>query len=351
MKIFTRVVLGPGLEVLEADFFEYLGPVATCTGAEEAPAVAEAGKAAGEGGKGAAEAGAAAGAGDAAALGAAALPEVLGAESVGTTALAGETIAPAAVEGIAPGALTTEASAALPSVGAGGLDIAGGGLAPPMGDMAAFDPIGMGGDAVPPTAAPAGSNAQLDAAITSAEAPAGGGTRSIGQKLLDSITGNPLTAGALALNAGSAVAQNRNARGIPGQLRDVAKPFSTTGQSLLDQYKTGKLNPGDEFDINRWQHEREAQIRGEFARRNMSGSSAEHAAIARAQEQAQGMRDKARQALLSQGLNAMGMATGPLTAAISAQAQQDQGLMQAQSSALNSLLLLQALQSRGGVPA
>ncbi len=202
------------------------------------------------------------------------------------------------------------------------------------------------GDAVPPSVAPVASNAQVDAAINAAQ---GGETasRSIGQKLLDSITGNPLTAGALALNGASAISQRNAGKDAASQLRGVAKPFSTEGQALLDQYHSGKLNPGDEFNINRWQHEQESKIRSDFARRGMSGSAAERAAIARAQEQAQGMRSSSLTGLLTQGLGAMGMATGPLTNAISAQAQQDQGFMQAQSSALNSLLLLQALQARG----
>ena len=65
------------------------------------------------------------------------------------------------------------------------------------------------------------------------------------------------------------------------------------------------------------------------------------------QQQAAAMRDQARQGLLTQGLNAAGMAAGPLTSAVQAEAQQDQAFSKSQSEAMQSLMLLQALKAKG----
>lgn len=362
MKIVTYFVLNSDLEVTEEVAFEYHGPVATCTGAEEAavaePAIESAAKGAGD---------AAAAGGAEAAGAAAAAPEVAGALDAGAGAgladlgagtlaltdagglgagasgatLPGLDAGVSAIEGAGVGA--PAAAELAPQVGAGAADIAGGDVA--------TDAASIAGDVgLAPPAAPTSIGAPVTdlstatnlAPITDLSTPAAGAP-GIGSKLLSQLTGNPSVAGALGLNLASGIAQQRAGKDAASQLKAAAAPFNQTGQDLLAQYKSGKLNPGDEFKINQWQQEQIAKIKSQMG----GNSTASRNAVAQIESQAQAMRDQARQGLLTQGLNALGMGTGPLTSAIQAQAQQDQALQQASGSALNSLLLLSAL-SKGG---
>lgn len=165
-------------------------------------------------------------------------------------------------------------------------------------------------------------------------------------------------------------------------------PVATTANDLITQYQTGQINPSDQFNIDRWKAAQIAAAKNYYSKAGIPDSSTARHAISEIEAQAVAMQDAARQGLLtkglaaftannqltaealqaqslaqnmiSQGLNAetvrqsliqMGLsedqvASTMLSTAISAQAQQDQAFTQASSSALQSLLLLQALQSK-----
>ncbi len=354
--------MNSALEVVEETFFDYFGPIASCTGGEEVAAATEAGS------KAAADTAATAGATDAATIagdvgvagtgagglgaetaaaglggteaGIAALPGAFDAAGAG---LSGATIPElgadvSAIEGAGVGA--PAASGLAPQVGAGAVDIAGGDLATDAASIA-----GDTGLAPPPATAPVTdlSTAASGSAPVTDLSTAAKGTSGIGSSLLQTITKNPLLAGALGINAASAISANRAGKDAASQLKNAAGPFNDTGKDLLAQYKSGKLNPGDEFDINQWLHQAVTKANSQYGQ----GSTAARNAIGQLEAQAQAMREKAREGLLTEGLNAMNMGTGPLTTAIQAQAAQDRQLQAASGSALNSLMLLQAINRTG----
>ncbi len=154
---------------------------------------------------------------------------------------------------------------------------------------------------------------------------------------------NPMSAASLGINLASAAAQRRNRSGIPGKLGDIAKPFQEQGQALLDQYKSGKLNPADEFNINKWVSDQTARVRDFYGRAGMGDSSAALNAVAQVEAQGQAMRDKSLSSLLTEGLSIMQIAIGPLTTAVQAEASNDAALSASVGSALSSFAMMQAL--------
>jgi hypothetical protein len=156
-----------------------------------------------------------------------------------------------------------------------------------------------------------------------------------GGRLLDRALDNPLQTG-LTVASLAGLAGRKPDASAADQLRDAAKPISAQAQSLLEQYGRGELNKADEFNINKWEHDQIARAQSLYARSGQgSDSSAAQAAIGKIQAQAQAMRDTALRGLLQAGLQASGMALGPLTQAIQMQAQQDQQFAQSTQQALS----------------
>lgn len=219
------------------------------------------------------------------------------------------------------------------------------------GGAVAAPPLGTGVDAA---GAASGSGAfyeeELLAKIRAAQAASVPTEVSMGQKALNAITNNPLTAGALGLNVLGQMNAAKSGKTLAGQLKKQAQPVQEISDSLLAQYKAGTISPSTSFDIQRWKDQSIAQTKNYYAKAGIPDSSAAQSAIANIEAKAVAMEDQARQGLLTQGLNAAGVAAGPASAAITAQAQQDQNLQQASGSALNSLMLLQAMQSGGMAP-
>lgn len=158
---------------------------------------------------------------------------------------------------------------------------------------------------------------------------------------------SPLTALGLASTAANALRQRKTGDELSKKLGEIGGPTAALGEDLIAQYKSGQLNPADEFNINKWEQQQTAQAKALYAKAGMGTSTAALNATRQIQAQAQAMRDQARQGLLTQGLNASRISQGPLMEAAKASAQKDNALSGATASALNSLMLLQALQSKG----
>lgn len=283
-----------------------------------------------EGSTGLLELGAEAGAGELGSLaGADFLGEELGSQLAGSELLgeAGADLAPTLAE---PGAELLSEAALAPGAQAPGLDI-------PSGIDANFVPPGVAN----PTLSPVTPSIPAMPDIPGASNPG------MLSRMLGKITDNPLTAAGLGLTAYNTLA-NKPSGTAADELRNAAKPISAQAESLLAQYGRGEINPGDEFNINKWEHDQIARAQSFYASSGQGDSSAALAAVGAIQQQAQAMRNQALQGLLQAGLQASGMALGPLTAAIQAQAAEDENFSRATSGALNSLLLLQAM---GGKPA
>ncbi len=184
------------------------------------------------------------------------------------------------------------------------------------------------------TGSPAAPDATTDPTIT--------------QRVLDAVKKNPLTAAGLGLNAVNGVMQMRNGSQLSKQLTSIGKPASDAANTLLAQYQSGQIPASTQFDINKWRDQSIAAARSRYA--GMGDSSTLRNAISSIEAEAAAMTDKARQGLLTSGLQALGVGAGPLTAAAQASAAQDTNFANSQGSALNSLMLLQAMQA-GKTPA
>ena len=223
-----------------------------------------------------------------------------------------------------------------------------------MTPAATTPPVGAPGmeSGLPGAASGAGASYEEDllAKIRAAQAASVPTEVSMGQKALNAITGNPLTAGALGLNALGQINAAKSGKTVAAQLQKQAQPVQAISDSLLSQYQAGTISPSTSFDIQKWKNQQIAQTNNYYAKAGIPDSSAAKSALANIEAKAVAMEDQARQGLLTQGLAAAGVAAGPASAAITAQAQQDQNLQQASGSALNSLMLLQAMQSGGMAP-
>lgn len=157
---------------------------------------------------------------------------------------------------------------------------------------------------------------------------------------LDYVTEHPFKTAGAGLSVASLIAQSQAGKGIPAELTAAAKPISDEAAALLAQYGKGQLNPEDEWGINKWLSDQTARIKSYYASAGQGNSTAALNAVAQAESQAQAMRDKALTGILTEGLNASGMALGPLTTAIEEEGRNDAAFQAAQANALRALFQL-----------
>lgn len=212
--------------------------------------------------------------------------------------------------------------------------------------------LGTLGGAAPLAALPAAAAAPGVAGGAGGGGAAGGASAAGGgsfiDKLIGSIKNNPLTAAGLGLNVASQLNNNKKSNSLSDQLKATGAPALTAGNDLISQYESGQIPSSTAFDIQKWQDQQIAAARQRY--HAMGDSTALANTEAQIRAQAQAMTDTARQGLLTSGLQALQVGQGPIASAAQAQAQQDSALSSSMGSALNSLLLLQAL-SKGGTTA
>lgn len=212
----------------------------------------------------------------------------------------------------------------------------------PAGDLGASAlPVGGTGGTGDGGLAQAGDEARKRAAAT--PAPAGAAKPGIFDTLINGVKKNPLASVGLGANIVSQIAASRRGDATANALKKLGQPASDISSSLLDQYRSGTINPSSQFDINKWKAEQIAKLKDYHARSGTANSSAALKGVANIEAQATAMADMARQGILAAGLSSAGVANGPLQAAIIAQAQADSGLTEAASKTLNSLMTLQGM--------
>lgn len=226
----------------------------------------------------------------------------------------------------------------------GAPDVPGGGAGVPLGGSPDGSGLGDAGEEARRRAA-----AARPAAAPAAGAPGG----NVMQKLLDGFKKNPLPYAAGAANLIAQMRASKSAGSTSNQLKALGQPAADASASLMEQYKSGKLNVGTQFDIDKWKNQQIAAARNFYAKAGMGSSSTARNAIAQIEAQAAAMADRAREGLLTQGLNAAGIAQGPLSMAIQQQAKDDTALSDAAAKALNALMVVQTMggKAAGGVPA
>ncbi len=134
------------------------------------------------------------------------------------------------------------------------------------------------------------------------------------------------------------------------RLNKSADLASGTAEDLLARYKSGEIQPADQYQIEQWYKNAVAQVDAFYAKAGMSDSTAHAEARRNVDQQRVAMMDAARQGLLTQGLNAVGISQGPLATALQVASNADTQAGAAQTSMLQALGMLAAMGMSGAQP-
>ena len=159
-----------------------------------------------------------------------------------------------------------------------------------------------------------------------------------------SPTGVGPTAVPLAALGISQYRANKQAQAIKDQLAAASAQTKGVATSLLDKYQTGTIDANQQKQIDDLTNNTKARIKQRYAQmgRDPNTDSAAQSELAKADADAVAMQDAAKQGILTQGLNAAGLAQGPATSAVMAGYQSDLQQQQAMQNFMNTLALMQS---------
>ncbi len=231
--------------------------------------------------------------------------------------------------------LTDPAAAAagmgLPPMGTGGL-----GFDPSQLPKPSMPSGGQGATPGTPGAAPApgapGSAATAPAAPSvPGTAPQGATGIPFVDDLIRQMRANPLQALGLGMTAASLAGGAGSQKTPPavGQLNQLGTDAQATAQRLIQQHASGQLSGPQQASLDQTVQNTKNQIRQYFANIGMSDSTAARQAEAAVEREALAMKQEFLNQSLTQGLNALGIATGPLSQAAQFTLGQDKNLQQA----------------------
>ena len=113
------------------------------------------------------------------------------------------------------------------------------------------------------------------------------------------------------------------------QLNDLANAGSQAAKDLITSYRSGQLSAGQQAGLDQLTQQTKNQINQYFASIGQSDSTAHMQALAQVDQQALGMKQQMLDNMLQQGLQAIGVAQGPLGTIANYQIQQDKNLTDA----------------------
>ena len=165
--------------------------------------------------------------------------------------------------------------------------------------------------------------------------------RYLGVTSANGIGPTALPAAALGLSQYRA---NKMGQSLQDQLKAASAQVQPVASGLINQYETGQINPAQEKQITDLTNNTKARIKQRYAQmgRDPNTDSAAQSELAKADADAVAMRDTAQQGILTQGLNAAGLAQGPATSAVMAGYQSDLQQQQAMQNFMNTLALMQS---------
>lgn len=194
-------------------------------------------------------------------------------------------------------------------------------------------PTAPGGSAAQPSmpaASPAGAHS------TPGGQPAPGQSGSTGDgivdKILQQMKNNPLaTAGTamMGVNMLNAGKQGGQAQQATQQQQQLSGEAQATAQQLLGQYRSGQLSAGQQSSLDQVTQNTRNQLNQYFASIGQSDSTAAKQALAQVDQQALAMKQQMLDSALQQGLQAIGIASGPLNSVVNYQLGQDKALRDA----------------------
>jgi hypothetical protein len=251
--------------------------------------------------------------------------------SMGALGLEALRFSPAAMEALRSG------GQALPSIGGGGAS--GGASAVPGGNVA--DGLRVGPNAgralgIPSSGGlPAASG--ISVPVTGAEGAAAGGQAATGvaagaqPTFVDSII-NQLKTNALGLGiAGAGLAMQARRTPIPNeeQLQGLGAESAAVARQLIGQYQSGQLSQGQQASLNQQVQHAKNQITNYFASIGQADSTAHMQALAQVDQTSLQIKQQMLDTALQQGLQAIGVAQGPLNTIAQYQLGQDRQLADA----------------------
>jgi hypothetical protein len=136
----------------------------------------------------------------------------------------------------------------------------------------------------------------------------------------------------LGLAGAGAMMSAKNAdRPMPNQeqLQALGGEAAETARQLMQQYRTGRLSTGQQASIDQLTQQTKNQITQYFSSIGQADSTSHMQALAQVDQQALGMKQQMLDNALTQGFQAIGVATGPLSSIAQYQLGQDQQLSQA----------------------
>jgi hypothetical protein len=171
-----------------------------------------------------------------------------------------------------------------------------------------------------------GAGAGGTAAGGAAKAAAGG---TFVDNAINQMKQNALSLGLMAAGTGAAVSAGKKPIPNEQQLNQLGTDAAATAHSLIAQYNSGQLSPGQQGSLDQLTQNTKNQLRQYFASIGQSNSTAAMQAEAQVDQQTTIMKQQMLDSTLQNGLQALGVAQGPLSTVANYQVQQDKNLQQA----------------------
>lgn len=241
--------------------------------------------------------------------------EVLGAGGAEALGLGTGVSSGAASGALAPGYFAAE--------GALGLGAGVANAAPTAGAGATTAPGAAPTASATPPAAPAGGAAPAGTAPAATAAP-----ESFTDSLIKQLKANALGLGLI--GAGTLASTNQKTQ-IPNQqqIQGLGEQGAAVANDLLSRYRAQQLMPGQQASLDQLVQNTKNQLRQYFAASGQADSTAAAQAMAQVDQAALAMKQQMLDTALTQGLQAIGVAQGPLNTIANYQLAQDQQLRQA----------------------
>jgi len=237
------------------------------------------------------------------------------------------------IESAAPGSISTGVDPA--ALGALGLSSAAGGA---IGGQAG----GAGGGATAPGVANTSINPNVpqsasltgsfDPGVAAPGLPADASTAAGGNSVVDSIMkqlkGNALSLGLIGAGTAASIAAGKPKIPNQAQLQGLGTDAQATANQLIQQYQSGTLNPTQQASLTQLVQNTKNQLKQYYASIGQADSTSAQQAYSQVDQQAQVLTQQMLDQALTNGLQAIGVAQGPLNTVAQYQLGQDAQLAQ-----------------------
>lgn len=208
----------------------------------------------------------------------------------------------------------------------------------------------------------------VDSGPTAAESPEiGAGTTYPGETTQSGPAGTTVTSPPSSTNSnlGSGLGKTASKYGVPlallgassllssrkqempnkAQYAELSAEAQAMARTLLEQYKNGTLSPAQQAQLDQLTQQQKNQINNYYASIGQAGSTSHQQALAKADMDGLALKANMLQTSLNQGLQAIGIAVGPLNAMANYQMQQDKRLQDAYANFARSAAYLYGMNS------